>query len=572
MTLSMSMAERRSNLRSVFAAQLLYACSPVLGMRLQTSVPNSPAQNQHVHLTTQTSMTAAAMPVLRTPMHPRSLLSMPSILRSAPLQMSASSLATADTNTAVPTTARIVFVASASPSAYGRTSPMPQPPWTEVAAHLASRLSNFDSRVLGVAFDEAEVGGADGRCTDAFMDAVRDADMVVALDVRSASAVSAIDFALQNAGSRVSAMVCSDCSEELSAMQFVGDYKVRAGSALEAAAMKLSMSLAPWGGVARGARLHAQAVSLLQRASSEDLVYACFFIIHAYVMPLPLVKHTISPTWEKGLGNLAEFYKMATCCGGPILRAVRDETTKKAIDMLNECDMRDQVGSYRVIVSFETPLLEAFSLCILQKNNCFNCNSEILRTPAVPVLSEWRGAPLTWETASQIFYGHLNIPQAHSAGARRDWSWKVVCGANPAYDAFPAQHQIFYPGKAKGSIWYDPVFKVETVDGRAVWRRRHYRVRRAGGTQKGTSNHEADADAPPGVWMLSTLDNGVISNERWTIVDAADDLSWVVFHYSGAASVVGQSYVGALLCTDTGQRNNAHPKPRPYPNLRAILS
>ena len=29
--------------------------------------------------------------------------------------------------------------------------------------------------------------------------------------------------------------------------------------------------------------------------------------------------------------------------------------------------MRDQVGSYRVIVSYETPELEAFSLCILQQ-------------------------------------------------------------------------------------------------------------------------------------------------------------------------------------------------------------
>ena len=48
---------------------------------------------------------------------------------------------------------------------------------------------------------------------------------------------------------------------------------------------------------------------------------------------------------------------------------------------------------------------------------------------------------------------------------------------------------------------------------------------------------------------------GVISDERWTMVDAADDLSWAVFQYSGAASVVGQSYTGAphsdytqLLC------------------------
>ena len=36
-------------------------------------------------------------------------------------------------------------------------------------------------------------------------------------------------------------------------------------------------------------------------------------------------------------------------------------------------------------------------------------------------------------------------------------------------------------------------------------------------------------------------------------MDAADDLSWAVFHYSGAASVVGQSYLGALLCSADGR-------------------
>lgn len=56
-----------------------------------------------------------------------------------------------------------------------------------------------------------------------------------------------------------------------------------------------------------------------------------------------------------------------------------------------------------------------------------------------------------------------------------------------------------------------------------------------------------------GAWTLSTLDNGVISKEHWTTVDAADDLSWAVFHYSGAASVVGQSYLGGLLCTADGE-------------------
>ena len=57
----------------------------------------------------------------------------------------------------------------------------------------------------------------------------------------------------------------------------------------------------------------------------------------------------------------------------------------------------------------------------------------------------------------------------------------------------------------------------------------------------------------PGTFRFSVLDNGVTSNEFWTIVDAADDLSWVVFHYAGAAGAVGQRYLGGLLCTPDGK-------------------
>ena len=48
---------------------------------------------------------------------------------------------------------------------------------------------------------------------------------------------------------------------------------------------------------------------------------------------------------------------------------------------MNAVDLRDQVGSYRVIVSYETELLEAFSLCILQQHNCFNCDAKIIADP-----------------------------------------------------------------------------------------------------------------------------------------------------------------------------------------------
>ena len=256
-----------------------------------------------------------------------------------------------------------------------------------------------------------------------------------------------------------------------------------------------------------------------------------------------------------------------------------------------------QVGSYRVIVSFETPQLEEFSLCILQQNNCFGCDANILESPRVPLMRRWRGAPIDAAASRQIMIGHFDCDEASGASQRLPWSWKIVCGANPAYDAFPAQHQIFYPSeKSATSLWcdryntlpltspsnlptpnhssltlprpassrapppppppprtppllrYDPVFKVETLDGRSVWTKRHYRCT----PRTVPSDLQGEDGSSAGAWTLSTLDNGVISKEHWTIVDAADDLSWAVLHYSGAAAVVGQSYLGALLCSADG--------------------
>ena len=76
-----------------------------------------------------------------------------------------------------------------------------------------------------------------------------------------------------------------------------------------------------------------------------------------------------------------------------------------------------------------------------------------------------------------------------------------------------------------GSFW----IQVKTLDGKTVWRRRHYRVRRA---------------EEPGTFHFSVLDNGVISKEYWRIVHVEEDLSWGLFYYAGAASVVGQAYRG----------------------------
>ena len=177
-----------------------------------------------------------------------------------------------------------------------------------------------------------------------------------------------------------------------------------------------------------------------------------------------------------------------------------------------------------------------------------NNKAVIPMTPDPEVLKSFRGTPLTADIAEEIFIGHLQPREGEEhvllPGIDKKeyvpWSWKVVAGVNPSYDYFSDQHQIFYrENKRRSIVWYDPVFKVITLDGQEVWRRRHYRVRR----------HKSQIC---GTFSFTVLDNGVLSDEYWRILDCADDLSWAIFYYSGAASAAGTSYCGGLLCTRDG--------------------
>ena len=103
-----------------------------------------------------------------------------------------------------------------------------------------------------------------------------------------------------------------------------------------------------------------------------------------------------------------------------------------------------------------------------------------------------------------------------------------------------AGEEINQQSQPRGTMWYDPVFKVGTLAGQDVWRRRHYRVRRG-------------ATDSPGTFYFSVLDNGVVSKEFWRILDVADDCSWVVLYYSGAAAAAGTNYRGALVCSKDGR-------------------
>ena len=365
-------------------------------------------------------------------------------------------------------------------------------------------------------------------------------DVVVALGVVDAAHAESVVQRVKP----VALLADDACSSSVRALRFAGAFREDARG-LGRLSRDAQVALLPWASTASGARLEQKADMLLARRSSEDACYAVLFALHALVSPVDVVKTDINPSWEKGVfRNVREFKKMADCCGPEIKAALSDPKTKAAIDLLNACDLRDQVGSYRVIVSNETPQLEAFSLCILQQNNCFGSEAKILTEPKVPLATKWRNQNMDEHMARQILIGHLDDPSAAHCSKRQPWSWKVVVGANPAYDAFPAQHQLFYPQTKTGSsaLWYDPVFLVETLDGELVWTKRHYRC-----------TPKPHWSGGVGAWTLTTLDNGIVSKEHWEVVDAADDLDWLVVHYSGAAAAAGQSYQGALLCTADGK-------------------
>ncbi|CAM9244824.1 unnamed protein product [Phaeothamnion confervicola] len=259
-----------------------------------------------------------------------------------------------------------------------------------------------------------------------------------------------------------------------------------------------------------------------ERMTAEDLVFLLLTLVDKFVAPVPQVT---------GIGRaygLKEVKCMCTKCTKQMIDCFGDPECRACINCLEACPPNDQVCAYRCITSYETPKMEAFSRCILQKHNCLGNTAVIPAVPDPPPLVAFRGRPLTFAAAEDLFIGWLGPLQS---------SWKVVCGQNPAYDYFPSQHMIFFRGRGRGTFWYDPVFKVFTLDGRAVWRRRHYRVRAA---------------ETPGTFRFSVLDNGVTSNEYWRIVDVAEDLSWGVFYYAGAAAAAGQAYAGALLVTPDG--------------------
>eukprot|EP00594_Rhizosolenia_setigera_P001631 CAMPEP_0178947058 /NCGR_PEP_ID=MMETSP0789-20121207/4630_1 /TAXON_ID=3005 /ORGANISM="Rhizosolenia setigera, Strain CCMP 1694" /LENGTH=493 /DNA_ID=CAMNT_0020627119 /DNA_START=403 /DNA_END=1884 /DNA_ORIENTATION=+ len=420
-------------------------------------------------------------------------------------------------------------------SKFGSLSPVENPNIFDAAQQLQKKIELFsDQKIQAHAISVSDVSE-----TEEELELLKNANVVIAMKISSPKDVQFVstlfrDRRLLNQQTKDKCQFALDCGRNNYA-PIVGPY--------DHANPTLSSDIAPTQ-QASGKRMMEQMEGLFNRWTSDDFTVALLLYVNQFASNtvIPWVQYSIDATWEKGpIQNAQEFYKMATKCGDCIAKCIQDEECKTCLDKLSEVDTRDQVLSYRTIVSYESELLRDFSFCILQKNNVFGCEAKIPPCPEVKPLQTWRGQTMTKDLAKQILIAHLNdkddAPSFIPPEKRLQTSWRVSAGANVAYDQFPNQFQIFYTSLNGKDLWYDPVFRVETIDERNVWCKRHYKVRYG---------------KEPGTFYFSVLDNGVTSNEFWTIVDAANDLSWVIFHYAGAASAVGQRYIGGLLCTPDG--------------------
>jgi len=469
---------------------------------------------------------AAPRPGFRTasPHHKQTPARVPVPLNAAP------AAAVPATTPPVPVVARVLAVCSGESSALG-------PDWATVFRHIADRIGWADARIRVSVLtldDLAERAGEAARRAE-------EADVLLCVGVDGASVSSpgaatllrACDgtgapSALGAALSRIPTRACIASSPAVGrAVDRLGGYSGAEGplSGRERGLASLPAPLGnPWRARVLGEETLAAVRALAARENSDDLMFLTLVLVDAFVAPVPLLP-------KKGMGP-GGILRMLRYCTKEVVACLTDPTCKRALEELEKVGLNDQVGSYRVIVSFETQLFQEFALCVVQKHNCMDQVAEVPTTPDPAPLATYRGRPMTHELAEEILMGSLA-----DSGGDLPWSWKVTAGQNAAYDQFPCQFQLYYRGRARNSLWYDPTFKVTTLDGEQVWCRRHYRVRRG----------EA-----PGVFWYSVLDNGVISTEHWKVLDADDEGTFLVCYYQGAAKAAGLSYTGSVICTKDG--------------------
>lgn len=421
-----------------------------------------------------------------------------------------------------PVRARIVAVApsdTASPFE-DRGKPVP---WFEVWEHIAKRVKWADPGLDMQVFraESLRSDSVDDRAR--FRDIAGSADVFIGSAIREPATAEWVSTVIEEAG--IQTRFAADCSPELCQTTVLGGFRPEPpASPLVQILPDFLRDLigGPTSGTKKDRVLWDTLMGFYERNSSEDLTFLSLVLVDSYKTRVPRVT---------GIGKDSDpntLNCMLDNCKQEVIDCAKDSDCRACISCLTSCPPNDQVCAYRCITSYETKTMENFSLCVLQKNNCMGNSAQIPVLPDPTPLARFRGEAVTQESAQDIFMGWLG---------KEAFSWKVVCGQNPAYDFFPSQHQIFYRGRGPGVMWYDPVFKVFTINGEEVWRRRHYRVKSA---------------ATPGTFRFSVLDNGVVSNEYWRIIDVPDDLSWGVFYYAGAATAAGQSYTGALLVSRDG--------------------
>jgi len=278
-----------------------------------------------------------------------------------------------------------------------------------------------------------------------------------------------------------------------------------------------------WGDAAK---LRSSVVDLWHRRTAEEAVYAVLVLIDGALRPLTAMQDQKPEPDGESIGRAIDR------CQDEFRACFTEPRCLQSLLCLSSCGLADQSCSYRCIVSYQTEAFAQFSLCALQKQNLLNSKIQRPTTPIALPIETFRGRPVTHEIAEGVLVGHFNPAADHRH------SWLVAAGSNPAYEQFALQYQLWYKGTARGSFWYHPTFLVESLDGRKLWRTRDYRVRRKD---------------VPGVWDFSVLDNGIISEERWHLLAADDDLRWCVLFYIGAARRAGLSYRGCLILTQDGQ-------------------
>lgn len=280
------------------------------------------------------------------------------------------------------------------------------------------------------------------------------------------------------------------------------------------------------GGYQEAAKMRNDVVDLWHRRTAEEAVYAILVLIDSAVMGLPAMQaQRPEPTGET-IGRAIDR------CQDAFRNCFTQPRCLQSLACLSQCGLADQSCSYRCIVSYQSQAFTDFSLCALQKQNLLNSQIQRPPTPKAQPMETFRGQGMTHETAEQILVGHFDPRSNHRH------SWLVAAGSNPAYEQFALQYQLWYKGSGRNTFWYHPTFLVEALDGAKIWRTRDYRVRRK---------------ETPGMWDFSVVDNGIISEERWHLLGADDNLEWCVLFYVGVARKAGLSYRGCLVLTPEGE-------------------